>query len=394
MTREARVLHVVAAALLGPITCVSAKGILQHDGCPANAASRVELGSECVPGDGFHAAAVRCCRNSDASCISVCPSHHVGTPRKRATERPLTALKDTKAALYAEAAAECAAHGRRLCTANELANKSRCCGTGCAMDNVLVWTSDSCSADEMATSATMCRRVVKALFQDVPTSTRPPILNGAQEFAVLSLLAHIGLLLPQSERSSSLVYVDLAANDARFGSNTFVLDHCFGSRGVCVEPNPRYHLGLQRLRSCALEPTCVSYGSKQEMLVTFNFEGQWGSVVGKRAGGKGGPALRNRTQPRLKADAHNNGEGAGVEVQLQCQTLKEILERHNVQEVHYLALECAFLPRTSVSSDRVPSHISLNAHAEHARPAAARAWTRDPDLTSTPPHTPPPPPLI
>ena len=82
-------------------------------------------------------AAVRCCTPTASSCDSICTNAQHWSYRT-----PLTGI-DGLAASHAEAIAECAAHGWRLCTRAELAGV--CIGTGCGMDNLLLWTLDGCS---------------------------------------------------------------------------------------------------------------------------------------------------------------------------------------------------------------------------------------------------------
>lgn len=53
-------------------------------------------------------------------------------------------------------------------------------------------------------------------------------------------------------------YIDIAANEAVYISNTYFFDRCLGWSGLCVEGNPQYFEKIYRLRSCTLVPTCVS----------------------------------------------------------------------------------------------------------------------------------------
>jgi FkbM family methyltransferase len=53
-------------------------------------------------------------------------------------------------------------------------------------------------------------------------------------------------------------YIDSGANDAIYLSNTFFLDVCMGWKGLCVEPNPRYHASILEQRSCTLVAECIS----------------------------------------------------------------------------------------------------------------------------------------
>ena len=56
-------------------------------------------------------------------------------------------------------------------------------------------------------------------------------------------------------------FVDLAANDALYLSNTFVLEKN-GWEGVCIEANPEYWYGLASFRTCTIVGAAV--GGKPE----------------------------------------------------------------------------------------------------------------------------------
>lgn len=53
------------------------------------------------------------------------------------------------------------------------------------------------------------------------------------------------------------VYIDIGSNDATYISNTLFFDKCLGWRGICFEPQTRYHEAIRRDRSCELIPHCV-----------------------------------------------------------------------------------------------------------------------------------------
>ena len=53
------------------------------------------------------------------------------------------------------------------------------------------------------------------------------------------------------------LYVDIGTNDPLRISNTAFFDLCLGWRGVCFEPQDRYHASILGNRSCALVPRCV-----------------------------------------------------------------------------------------------------------------------------------------
>lgn len=75
------------------------------------------------------------------------------------------------------------------------------------------------------------------------------------------------------------VFLDLAANEAVYISNTLSLERDSGWTGVCVEPNPRYWWSLVH-RKCAVIASVVS--DTPEM-VEFDFTlGAFGGIVGDR----------------------------------------------------------------------------------------------------------------
>jgi hypothetical protein len=74
-------------------------------------------------------------------------------------------------------------------------------------------------------------------------------------------------------------FVDLAANDAVFLSNTLSLEQKFGWKGLCIEPNPGYMKGYLH-RKCQLVQSVV--GPVEDEAVPFMFDkGAHGGIVGK-----------------------------------------------------------------------------------------------------------------
>lgn len=105
-----------------------------------------------------------------------------------------------------------------------------------------------------------------------PTAPGPGFFSGHfQDWFVASLMLHIRGSLP----GPADVYIDLAANDAIFSSNTYFFDRCLGMQGVCFEPNSLYSLRLSTLRTCRLEATCVT---SEESVVEFTPIGQVGAI--------------------------------------------------------------------------------------------------------------------
>ena len=129
-----------------------------------------------------------------------------------------------------------------------------------------------------------------------------------QDWAVAGVLHTAGKLnLHTRTQSRSLVYVDLAANDAQHDSNTFFFDRCLGAKGLCIEPNPQYHQGIQSKRRCALEKVCVS---DAEETVDFVLMGGLGHISPRR---------------RL--------------LRMQCSRLQRLLTKHQLRHVNYLSLD-------------------------------------------------------
>jgi len=63
-------------------------------------------------------------------------------------------------------------------------------------------------------------------------------------------------------------YVDSGANEPMVGSNTWIFDRCLGWRGLCVEPNPKYHARLAAQRSCTVVPSCLGDRDGQHALMS------------------------------------------------------------------------------------------------------------------------------
>ena len=54
-------------------------------------------------------------------------------------------------ATFAEAHAECARAGMRLCSLEEVKDARVCCGTGCSYNSKLIWTTATCILTEVPT---------------------------------------------------------------------------------------------------------------------------------------------------------------------------------------------------------------------------------------------------
>jgi hypothetical protein len=74
-------------------------------------------------------------------------------------------------------------------------------------------------------------------------------------------------------------FVDLAANDAEYLSNTVSLERLFNWDGLCIEANPLYWNELGRLRSCTVVGAVIGKHSNDK--VQFSMSGLGGGIVGE-----------------------------------------------------------------------------------------------------------------
>ena len=114
------------------------------------------------------------------------------------------------------------------------------------------------------------------------------------------------------------VYVDLAANDPRWISNTFFLDRCVGWTGLCIEADPKHVRNLMARRKCKMFEGCI-WNVSQEMTFEFNN----GSGAAGLQGHNKLEIFRQESTPR----------------KMVCSTLQHELERNDIQHVDYLSLD-------------------------------------------------------
>ena len=132
----------VEAPPLSPSALVHVASAWQHTGCPRSHARSATTAQTCVRTNTRVATgAVRCC-GERRRCHSVCYAHQRPYSRSR-WELPPRVVPDALAANFSGAAAECRAHGLRLCRRAELAAED-CCKSGCGLDTKMVWTGDAC----------------------------------------------------------------------------------------------------------------------------------------------------------------------------------------------------------------------------------------------------------
>ena len=96
---------------------------------------------ECAAPDSVEGGAIRCCDALDECAESVC------TYSADATRSGVANFAgDGGRASFFDAHRECAARGKRLCSADEVLLRGACCGSGCHFDQSFVWTSTACRA--------------------------------------------------------------------------------------------------------------------------------------------------------------------------------------------------------------------------------------------------------
>jgi len=145
------------------------------------------------------------------------------------------------------------------------------------------------------------------LTENIP-SNQTWYSQGSQDELIVALF--------QNKRNG--YFIDLAANDAVYLSNTLALERFYGWNGLCVEPNPIYWHNLT-FRECQVIGAVVGQNRMEQ--VYFRFE----------AGDHGG----------IAGEGFNNGKRWQRSSQLKYTvTLLEILERtHAPIQIDYLSLD-------------------------------------------------------
>ncbi len=112
-------------------------------------------------------------------------------------------------------------------------------------------------------------------------------------------------------------FVDLAANDYSFLSNTAGIEKYYKWKGICIEPNFQYHENLLKHRKCTLVSNPVY--SKNNHVVHFHLDDWASGIVGED--------MDNKKEEKL-------------DLKLQTVTLQEILDYLKAPKViDYLSLD-------------------------------------------------------
>jgi hypothetical protein len=134
------------------------------------------------------------------------------------------------------------------------------------------------------------------------------------------------------------VYVDLAANDPMWRSNTYVFDQCLGWSGICIEPSAMHAQRLQRERTCRIVSSCIS---DTPTYVDFN------DGAGFRGGASGVVAPGARAQL------------PGRSVRKLCRTLRDVLLESDSTASRSATLHVDFLS-LDIEGHELPALASLN----------------------------------
>mmetsp|Transcript_16873 Transcript_16873/g.28030 ORF Transcript_16873/g.28030 Transcript_16873/m.28030 type:complete len:583 (+) Transcript_16873:165-1913(+) len=119
---------------------------------------------------------------------------------------------------------------------------------------------------------------------------------------------------------SNLRYVDLGANEPIKFSNTYFMDRCLGWHGLCIEPDPQYHVALRKERSCELVLNRIA-DMPQSLRFAF-------------AGGVGGlQHFQKPTSPYLGALAQARTQ------ELRRSRLQAAIEAFGIDHIDYLSLD-------------------------------------------------------
>lgn len=128
------------------------------------------------------------------------------------------------------------------------------------------------------------------------------------------------MLLKIFNDKSNGYFVDLAANHWQYLSNTYVVEYYNNWKGICIEPNPEYFMGLLANRKCIVVSSPVSRSKGEIVKFRFHVDGEFGGIVGE--------------------GLDNSGEDSKRDHLLATTTLTDILRHFNAPPVmDYLSLD-------------------------------------------------------
>jgi len=120
-------------------------------------------------------------------------------------------------------------------------------------------------------------------------------------------------------------FVEFGATDGVLLSNTWLLEHDFGWRGLCAEPNPKFFGKLRTNRRCTLSDACI--GGRTGQQVEFIFANEFGGMARHAHDDEHGD----------KRDAYR---AAGDVAMLTTISLEDFLLQHGApREIDYLSID-------------------------------------------------------
>ena len=130
-------------------------------------------------------------------------------------------------------------------------------------------------------------------------------------------------------------YVDIGSNNPTISSNTLFFDKCLGWRGVCFEPQARYHAATRTQRSCTLVPNCVLGVAANATLVGA---GQLGRMVidGEAPAGPGGRAAAGAAP---KHPPPGGGNASSEPQRQECVVAGDVLPPLGIKSIDLLSLD-------------------------------------------------------
>eukprot|EP01084_Bolivina_argentea_P264402 447866_1 len=130
--------------------------------------------------------------------------------------------------------------------------------------NILIKTRDATSLTLTTEEQTWCNNILKSYDQHTTNDYGMHI----QEKTFVSQFyqdwfLYSSIFRQMQKQNKRGVYIDLAANDYKFISNTYFLDKCLSWTGICIEPQFPYHKNILLHRTCTLIENCIWNETKQ-----------------------------------------------------------------------------------------------------------------------------------
>lgn len=123
-------------------------------------------------------------------------------------------------------------------------------------------------------------------------------------------------------------FVDLAASDGHFYSNTWILEKKYKWKGICIEPNPTFYRKLIKCRSSINIQACIDDSIKDLLFLTF--QGMLGGIID----------FDTNNNLSLTKNEIQKGIASGKILRLTTKTLEQVLDENNAPNIiDYLSLD-------------------------------------------------------